>query len=169
MPLHNTEEDRTYTNYENRTELTSDVTGLYQRGETDILVELGRPLLGTTFRDVQKVARSLAHFGLQFPQWNTLSDLITDIDHGTLRHDILGERTGWIILRLTIPQPTVPHVLQNLREVSMEIDTVFALDMVFLVEENCSMPVLKIAQDAGTEPAINCKINVGLGRPLSRI
>ncbi len=57
-----------------------------------------------------------------------------------------------------------PAVLEILREVSKELDTVFSLDVVNLVEPDGSVPMLSLLEKAGFKPSPNGKNNVRLGR-----
>ena len=156
------------------TELTSDVTGCYNHGEVEIKVELGRPHLGITFRDVQKVIQALIPVGLnlehQYPPLDgrsPLTDLTIDVNKGILRPEILDQKTGWVPLKLEVPEDKVLEALKNLRQVTTEIDTIFAVDIISLAAKDGSSAADRLADKIGTEPACNCKTNVGLGRPLA--
>jgi len=96
-----------------------------------------------------------------------VTNLVTDISKGTLRQDILDERTGRVVLSLTVPEKESAKVLQKLRQVASEIDTVFAVNIISRVGKDDSTAADKIASEIGIVPAANCKTNVGLGRPLS--
>jgi hypothetical protein len=55
---------------------TNDVTGRYRRGEVGLAVDMGRPGLGCTLRDVEKVAMALAAAGQSWqarrrPLWHS--------------------------------------------------------------------------------------------------
>ncbi|MFC2042350.1 hypothetical protein ACFLTV_02490, partial [Chloroflexota bacterium] len=168
------EEVFVYTRHELPIEHTNDVEGLLRHGEAVIVVELGRPHLGTTFLDVQKVVQTLIPFGmrldLQYPtldERSPLTELATDAAKGIFRPEILGERTGWELLKLVVPEKGVPEVVRSLQRVAKEIDTVFALDIVSRVAQDGSTVAERLADEIGVAPAPNCKTNVGLGRPLA--
>ncbi|MFC1930114.1 hypothetical protein ACFLW6_04595 [Chloroflexota bacterium] len=96
-----------------------------------------------------------------------LIDLATDIRKCILREDILDERTGWVFLMLSIPEEEVLKVLQSLQQVTAEISTVLAVDLVSRVSEDGFTIADKVVSRIGIEPACNCKTNIGLGRPLA--
>lgn len=172
QPVRYSEEIRAFRRYELPSEHTNDVDGLLKHGEGLIVVELGRPHLGTTFRDVQKVIQALIPMGLQlslqYPvsdERSSLVELATDAANGFLRQEILGERAGWVCLKLIAQQKAVPEVVASLQQVATEIETVFALGIVSRVSDDGSTLAERVASETGVKPAPNCKTNVGLGRP----
>lgn len=148
---------------------TNDVTGRYRRGQAGILVEMGRPGGGTRFRDVQKMARALAALGVRFEERNPVTDLMTDKSTGTFRDDILNEKVLSCILEFDIPLQMVTTVLEKLKEIAKEVDTVFAVDLISVVEKDGSIPTVEVARQANVQVSINGKTNVGLGRPLAEV
>ena len=168
IPLEDTNEGHIYSSFKHRTELTNDVTGLVKRGETVISVELGRPHTGTTFKDVQKVIQALIPSGFKLDKDSPLTGLVVDSGKGNLKNEILKERAGRVILALTVHYQTIPQVLLNLRQVEKRINTVFAVNMLSVVNEDGSIQSTEICKGASIQPAPNCKTNVGLGRPLAK-
>lgn len=166
-PLSYTEEGQIFPGNPVTTGLTNDVRGFYRRGDAGIMVELGQPHLGTTFRDVQKAIQALAPLGLRLDMSTPLADIIADVSKGTLIQEILDETTGWVVLGLVVRENLVSEVVRRLRQVEAEADTVFAVSIVSLVETNGSAVADRVASQIGLQPAINCKTNVGLGRPLA--
>lgn len=151
-------------------ELDDDFKGKLQPGENVVIVELGRPHLGTTFRDVQKVAQALLpvglKVGLQYPpsdERTPLNELMVDSVKAIFRRDILDERTGWVVFKMLIRQEERPRVLQTLLNVAGEIDTVFAVNILSRVENSISSITARIAAETGVKPSASCKTNVGLG------
>ncbi len=147
----------------------NDVSGRYKRGQAGVAAEIGRPGVGARFRDVQKVAQALAAVGARFETANPVTDLMTDISTGTFRDDILDEKVLSCIIEFTVPLRELALVLQALQKVAMEIDTVFAVDLISVVEEDGSIPTVPIAESLGLSPSLAGKTNVGLGRPLASI
>ena len=169
-PLASEDEDLTALGGRGTAEMkTNDVTGRYRRGRAGIGVEMGRPGVGTRFRDVQKVARALALLGVRFEERNPVTDLMTDKSTGTFRDDILNEKVLSCILEFDIPLEMVVTVLEKLKEVAKESDTVFAVDLISVVEKDGSIPTVDAARRANVQVAINGKTNVGLGRPLAEV
>lgn len=147
----------------------NDVSGRYRQGQAGVAAEIGRPGAGARFGDVQKVAQALAAVGVSFERENPVTDLMTDIATGTFREDILNEKVLSCIIEFTVPLGELAPVLRTLQKVAREIDTVFAVDLISVVEEDGSIPTVAIAESLGLRPSMAGKTNVGLGRPLAGI
>lgn len=147
----------------------NDVMGRFKRGRAGLAAEVGRPGVGARFRDVQKVAQALASVGANFEPQNPATDLMTDVHTGTFREDILDEKVLSCILEFEVPLDDLPSVLAGMKEVAQQIDTVFAVDLISVVDADGSIPTLPIARSLGLEPSIAGKTNVGLGRPLASL
>jgi hypothetical protein len=147
----------------------NDVMGRFKRGRAGLAAEVGRPGMGARFRDVQTLTRALASLGVRFEPQNPLTDLMTDIHTGTLREDILNEKFLSCIVEFDVPLEDLARVLARMREVAQQGDTVFAVDLISVVNEDGSIPTVPIAGSLGLEPSIAGKTNVGLGRPLASL
>jgi Pyruvate/2-oxoacid:ferredoxin oxidoreductase delta subunit len=147
---------------------TNDVTGRFPFGFAGVAVEMGRPGVGTSFRDLQTVAMAIARLGVEFEPANPVTELMADQKAGKIREEVLDERVLSAILEFKIKIDKLREVLVTIRDVSMKIDTVFSLDLISRVNPDGSTPVLAIAKEAGFSPRPNTKTNVGLGRPLFR-
>jgi Pyruvate/2-oxoacid:ferredoxin oxidoreductase delta subunit len=145
---------------------TNDVTGRFTRGEAGVALELGRPGVGTSFRDLETVAMAIARLGVEFESQNPVAELMADPKTGKFDERVLDERVLSAILELKIPIGKLKEVLAAVRDVSTKIDTAFSLDLISRVDPDGTTPVLAIAQEAGFSPRPNAKMNVGLGRPL---
>ena len=145
----------------------NDVMGRFKRGRAGVAAEVGRPGVGARFRDVQKVTRALASVGVAFEPQNPLTDLMTDVSTGALREDILDEKVLSCIVEFDVALGELAGVLATMKEVASRIDTVFAVDLISVVNEDGSIPTVPIAESLGLEPSIAGKTNVGLGRPLA--
>ncbi len=145
---------------------TNDVTGRFVRGETGVALEMGRPGVGTSFRDMQTVAMAIARLGVEFESQNPVAELMADPKTGKFNDAVLNERVLSAILELKIPVGKLRDVLEAIKEVSAKIDTAFSLDLISRVEADGTTPVVAIAREAGFSPRPNAKTNVGLGRPL---
>ena len=147
---------------------TNDVSGRVKRGELGIAVEMGRPVLGTSMRDVEKVTTRLASLGVSFEADNPLIALLEDPKTGKIRPDLMQERIVSVIVETKVPFERGEEVLCALREVSREIDTVFSLDLICCYDEDGTLPALRILEKINMPPRQNAKVNLGLGRPLAR-
>jgi hypothetical protein len=147
----------------------NDIMGRFKRGQAGLAAEVGRPGVGARFRDVQKVTQALASIGVRFEPQNPLTDLMTDAQTGTLREDILDEKVMSCIIEFAVPLEDLAQVLAKMREVARHLDTVFAVDLISVVDEDGSIATTSIVQSLGLEPSIAGKTNVGLGRPLAKL
>jgi len=148
---------------------TNDVTGRYPRGRVGIAAELGRPGIGTRFRDVEKVIKALVTLGVTFEKDNPVYALIADSTTGKLKEEVLNEKVLSAIVEFSTTPDKVPSVLKALSEVSQQVDTVFSVDMCSLLETDGTCPAEDIARSAGFEIRPNGKNNIGLGRPLAKL
>jgi len=145
---------------------TNDVTGRYTRGFTGVLLELGRPGLGTDFRDFQKVCMGLADVGVEFEQKNPVVTLMTDKKKGIFRDDILDEKVLSVIIEFTVKDDNLLEILHAIKRLSENICTVFSLSLINRIGEKGEIPLVRGAQQAGFDLYPNTKSNLGLGRPL---
>ena len=86
---------------------TNDVTGRFLPGEVGIGIELGRPGVATSFRDVEVVAMALAPLGYEMAEENPVTHFMSDRKTGKLRDDILDERAILVAAKTdpTLGQP----------------------------------------------------------------
>ncbi len=145
---------------------TNDRTGRVKRGQVGFGIELGRPGISTSFVDVEKVTKKVASIGVEFEQKNPIWPHLKDSATGELRDEIKGERVLSLVIEFITALDKTPQVMQALKELEQEVDTVFTVAVMSRVNEDRSVPVLPYLQEMGLTPRPNAKINVGLGRPL---
>ena len=144
---------------------TNDVTGRIGCGQIGISLEIGRPGIGTTFREVEKVSRVLAPLGVEWEKANPLTSLF-NLETGAFREDVLGEKVLSCILECIVPLQNLEPVLVVIKEVAMEMDTVFSLCFISTYSKDGTLPGLDVVRQMGFEPRPNHKFNLGIGRPL---
>jgi NAD-dependent dihydropyrimidine dehydrogenase PreA subunit len=146
---------------------TNEVTGRFKRGYAGMAVELGRPVTGAHFYDVEKVAMAVAALGgIEFEKQNPTTSLMSDPKTGEFKDDVLNEYVLSAIIEFPVKLERVPAVLDALNKVAGEIDSVFSLDICTRVAEDNSLPTEDVVKRAGYWISPNGKTNVGLGRPL---
>lgn len=145
---------------------TNDVTGRFRRGYVGVGIEMGRPIRGASFRDVEKVAMRVASFGVEFEKCNPLTSLMTNVTTGKFNDEILDEKVLSTIIEFTMPIERIGGLLEILKEASLEISTVFSLCFASRLNADETTPIRAILDEAGVWYAQNGKTNVGLGRPL---
>ena len=145
---------------------TNEVTGLFVRGMAGLAIEVGRPGCGTSLREVEKMTQAMAEACVDFAPQNPVTSLITDLSSGRLEPDILDEQVLSAIIEFSVGLDRLEEVLKKIRETAQEMNTVFSLDLINRVDTDGTIPALSIAETAGFTVGIQCKTNLGLGRPL---
>jgi len=144
----------------------NDITGRIDEKMSSVTVEMGRPGISASFRDVQKVCVSLGEVCVEFEPTNSVTALMADTTTGKLKEEILDERALNMMIVFNVNNDRLSEALQALKKVSTEIDTVFSLAVTNRVSSDGNIPSLSIAQELGFVPRPNPKTNVGLGRIL---
>jgi hypothetical protein len=145
---------------------TNDVTGRVGHGEVGFCIDIGRPGVGTSMRDVQKIATALADIEIVFEKNNPCTALMEDWKRGQFSKDVLDERVLSMIAEFTCPLEKAPTIIAKLRKVEPQLDTVFSLGLVSRFDHDGQVEALPMLQKLGVGYRPNAKINVGLGRPL---
>lgn len=148
---------------------TNDVTGRFKHGRFGMAVEVGRGGGGTRFREVEKISKALAKIGVQFEKRNPFYSLLVGPEGGALLPDILSEKVLSCIIEFDIPCEMLPRVLGCLQEVAAEVDCVFVVDLISVVDHDGCTQAEKMTEQLGVPVSINGKVNVGLGRPLANL
>lgn len=147
---------------------TNDVTGVVPNLDyVSLAVEMGRPSVGASFAELEKVSMTVAPFALKFEENNPVTMLMTDQKTGKLDPTVLGESVMSAIIEFTCITENVKAVLQALENVSSEVNTVFSLCIIARVDEKTNtIPARKIIDELGFDvDKTSAKTNLGLGRP----
>ncbi len=148
---------------------TNDVTGRYSRGVVGIAAELGRPCIGTRLTELEKVTMAMASLGVTFEKSNPVYALLADPATGKLKQEVLNEKVLSVIVEFLITADKLPSALKALREVSQQVDTVFTVGLISLLEPDGGCSAEAATRSAGFEIRPNGKNNIGLGRPLAKL
>ncbi|MHA1632631.1 MAG: DUF362 domain-containing protein [Candidatus Freyarchaeota archaeon] len=144
---------------------TNDVTGRFKEGEVGIAVEMGRPGIGSSFRDLEKVAMAIAKVGVEFEPSNPVTFLL-DTKTGKLKYpEVADERVLSAIIECKTTEDKAVDVLKALKEAAGEIDSVFSVCVISKCKDG-KIPIKPIIEKEGFIPRINGKTCIGLGRPL---
>jgi ferredoxin len=146
---------------------TNDVTNRVKEGEAGFVVEFGRPGVGARFRDIQRVTASLAGLGVEFEENNPVSSMMTDRAHGLIREDILNEKVLSAIVEIKARLEQVPAVLQRIKDLAGEVDTVISVGVSTRCDAAGNEPLREILEREGY-PTYRGKTNLGLGRVTQR-
>jgi hypothetical protein len=143
---------------------TNDVTGRVQWGEVGFTIEFGRPGIGVWLRDIQKMTWALARAGVAFEKKNPFTLLMSDVTTGTLRDDVLNEKVLSAIVEIKVKVEQTEQIIELVREVERDIDTVVALGVGTRCDENGEeLLVAPILERLGYKLE-RAKTNMGLGR-----
>lgn len=148
---------------------TNDVTGRVCRGEIGIALEVGRPCCGTTMIEVEKATMSLAEMGIEFEECNPLTHLMSDRRKGIIADQYKGEKVVSAIIEFSADFDQLAPILERVKQISEQLDTIFSLDVICCYEEDGSLPVLSVLEQLGIRPRVNSKVNLGMGRPYKII
>jgi ferredoxin len=141
---------------------TNDVTNRVKDGEAGFVVEFGRPGVGARFRDIQRITTALAKLGVEFEENNPVASLMSDRSRGLVREDILNEKILSAIVEIKAPTERVPAVLQCIRDLAREVDTVISVGVSTRCDSAGNDLLGKILEQEGY-PAYRGKTNLGLG------
>jgi ferredoxin len=145
---------------------TNDVTGRLGAGEAGFVIEMGRPGTGAYFRDIEKVTMALARLKPVFEKSNPLTRLLANTETGCIKDDVLDEKVLSAIVEVKVGLETIPALLDTLKKVAKEIDTLFSVGVASRCLPDGTIPHEEWVRRAGYEPSFNGKTNIGLGRPL---
>jgi len=144
---------------------TNDVTGRFRNAEAGFSVDIGRPGVGTTMKDVEKIAMEVAKLGVEFESQNPVTMLMADKNSGELRKDLMEEVVQSCVLEFKTEVARIPQVAETLKRVAERVDTVFCVGCIGRVLSDGSIPVRAELDRAGISYRPNGKVCVGLGRP----
>lgn len=147
---------------------TNDVTGRYKKDEFGICIDMGRPGIGCKLKDVEKVAMAVAKAGVELegPDTTPLAMVMEDLKTGKLRDDVLDINVLSIIVEGKCAINRFPDVIDALKEIEDDIDTVFSLGVVARVDENGDSVLFDMLNELNIPRPQRGKVNVGLGKPL---
>jgi NAD-dependent dihydropyrimidine dehydrogenase PreA subunit len=145
---------------------TNEITHRFRPGEVGVALELGRPLLGASFRDVERVTRAMAEIGVEFEPRNPLTALLQDPSAGIMNPDVIDERVLSTIVEFKIAEEKLEEILIAIKEVAGTLDSVFSLDIIHVLPSELPDPIVERIGKLGFEVRPNGKINLGLGRPI---
>ncbi|WP_455583016.1 DUF362 domain-containing protein [Dysosmobacter sp.] len=142
---------------------TNDVTGRFKKGYAGIAVELGRPQVSSTLRDLEKIAMVAARHGAEFEECNPVTSFIVDKATGKVNPEILDERVISGIIEVAVPIERLQENVEAIIAAADQLDTVFSLDVVCINNEDGTNDAKEILDRAGIWYRPNAKNNVGLG------
>jgi ferredoxin len=101
---------------------TNDLRRLYADDRIGLSAEIGRPGVGASFLEVQRITRALADTGARFTADNPLMELIVDPARGLLDPAILNERVLSVIVECIVPTDRLEGTLRPLLAASQALE-----------------------------------------------
>jgi hypothetical protein len=151
---------------------SNDVTLRVGPGDVGVAIEIGRPTLGMSLPDIQKITRALARSGVhKFEKNNPIYSLLADPRTGDLKPELLGERVLSAIIEVQVKRDRLRSVLRTLKEIAGEVDSVFCVDCCTMLDSELAIPgeVLECIEAEGFNWRPNAKINMGFGRAHGKV
>lgn len=145
---------------------TNDVTAKFKRGEYGLLLEFGRPGIGTRLTEIEKVTLAMRKMDIPIIEDNPLFGLLEPDLSGKFKPEYVNEKVLSAILELKITEDELEETLAKLFPIFETIDTVVSVGLVTRFDDDAQLPVVKKLEKLGLHVRPNAKINVGLGRPL---
>ncbi|MHA1231112.1 MAG: DUF362 domain-containing protein [Candidatus Helarchaeota archaeon] len=142
---------------------TNDVTNRFGRDEVGFSIEVGRPGVGTRIGTIVLITTKLSEIGVEYEKASPITALFID-DSGHIRDDVKNERVLSVIIEFKVHITKVEQILNLIKEIESQIDTVFTVGMITRFNMDGSIPILDLLTKNGFNPRPNAKINLGLGR-----
>lgn len=143
---------------------TNDVTNRFNIGEIGVSIELGRPGIGTHLENIELFTTRLSKIGVTYEEKSPVTALMVD-DKGHINEEIKEQRVLSAIIEFKIQDKKLPQILEVIRKVDKEIDTVFSVGIVSRIKDNNTKEIMNRVSQLGFQVRPNAKINIGLGRP----
>ncbi len=145
---------------------TNDSQNRYRRGDIGVFIELGRPVLGARFSDVERVVKMFKSHGYEVIQKNPIAALIDDPASGTLRPEILNEKIISCVIEFVLPERAVGELMQIVQRLAGEVQSVFSLSVALRADERGNSPFGEIfGPDVFSFP--NAKVNIGMAQNIA--
>lgn len=144
---------------------TNDVTGRYKDGYSGVVIELGRPSVSSSLRDLEYIAKIVSEHGGVFEDRNPITAFMSNPSTGEIKPELLDERVMSGIIEVTIPNDRLIEMVEAVLEGSKHIDSVFSLGIACKIDKDGNIPARNILETIGLTPRPSYKVNVGLGRP----
>jgi NAD-dependent dihydropyrimidine dehydrogenase PreA subunit len=142
---------------------TNDVTDRFKFGQVGFCIEIGRPGVGTSIAEVEKISKVLTAFGIELEERNPVYPMISNHETGEFKEELLGERVLSIIIELIVPEEKAPSLLTEIKELSGNVDTAFSISLAGRINEDGSIPIKEMLDGLKITYRPNAKINLGLG------
>lgn len=142
---------------------TNDITNRFPVGKIGFACEMGRPSTGTSFLDVETIAKIVVAHGAQLETENPTAVIFEENNPGIIKKEFRNERAISVIIEGLIDEEALPGLLEDLKVAQHNVDTVFSIDIICRMVDG-KIPADKYLEMAGVQRRPNGKTCVGLGR-----
>lgn len=144
---------------------TNDSENRYGRDQVGVLVELGRPVKGARFRDVETVVKAFKKSGYDVISENPVSALIADAKTGSLKPEILDEKVISCLVEFIMPGHEAAKLVTIVRGLEGRVRTVFNVSVALRANPDGSSPFTRMfGKSAHALPW--AKVNIGFAQGI---
>lgn len=149
-------------------EKTNDVDGIFWPGDIGLRVELGRPNSGVSFRDVEKITRSLAQLGVKFDPLISTTLLMDDPSQGTFPEEVLQQKALTVSVSVFFKNDEAgfDKAIELIAHFCRDLKTLSVVTLNRKIEPGETLFPTASLDRLGFSLRPNGKICLGLGRPL---
>jgi hypothetical protein len=144
---------------------TNDVTNRFKKGEVGFAIDVGRPNAGgIKLREVESICRELSKLGIIYDPNNPLTYLMEEPKVGKLKKEVLDQFVVSAIIEFKVPLGKCIDVMRALESISHLTNIVFSVGVISRVDEDGTIPVVKVLEEVGFRFRSNGKTTLNLGR-----
>lgn len=143
----------------------NDSENRYRNGQIGVFIEMGRPVLGARFHDIEKAVQIFTAHGYSPVQENPVYGLIADHSKGSLIKEILNEKVISCVLEFIIPQSDSENLLKISEKLGRHVDTVFNVSVALRADNEGKSPFCRVfPQDVFC--LSQAKVNIGIAEGI---
>ncbi|MDD2476466.1 MAG: 4Fe-4S dicluster domain-containing protein [Dysgonamonadaceae bacterium] len=144
---------------------TNDVTDRFNDvNYIGLSIDIGRPNVGCSIKDVEKITQALAQVGVEFEKNNPTTSLMKDVKTGCIKEEVIEEKVLSCVVECIVSIDRISEVIDALKAVGEKVNTVYSVGVISKVNDDLSIPVVSIMGKVGISFSPDGKTNVGLGR-----
>jgi hypothetical protein len=144
---------------------TNDSRDRFRADEIGVFVELGRPVLGARFRDVEKAVMLFKSHGYGLLAGNPVLGLVDNPETGSLKPEILNEKVISCLLSFVVPTTAAQQLLAIIQELGTQVESCFNVSVALRAKENGLSPFDELfGPETFRLPWV--KINLGLAKGI---
>jgi hypothetical protein len=138
--------------------------GGLKSGEFAFIITVGRPLLGCTMGDIDKITSSLAKVGVFVEPTSTVGRLMSDSSAGKIRDDVLAEKFYYLVVQFKTDESKLADAVSAMQQAAKQVDTVFSVAVVVGIGADHSIAGLGQFESRGVSVRPNGKLHLDLAR-----